>query len=103
MIGLADSAIQAGPNTPFEPATKPTMYFIGVTTGKSSIMNVFPKWVEHLKLKEVRIKGIDCKVQDDPQTYRHVVQFIQRDPLSRGALVTTHKLDLFNAAEDLFD
>lgn len=26
----------------YAPATRPTFYFIGVTTGKSSIMKVFP-------------------------------------------------------------
>ena len=26
------------------PATQPTLYFIGVTTGKSSIMKVFREW-----------------------------------------------------------
>jgi hypothetical protein len=30
------------------PATQPTLYFIGVTTGKSSIMRVFPKWAKAL-------------------------------------------------------
>jgi len=97
------NAVQACPTTLFEPATKPTMYFIGVTTGKSSIMKVFPKWAEYLKFGHVQIKGIDCKMHDDRRTYRRVVEFIKRDPLSRGALVTTHKLDLLNAAADLFD
>ena len=31
---------------PYPPADKPTMYFIGVTTTKSSIMKVFPAWME---------------------------------------------------------
>ena len=35
--------------------------------------------------------------------YRAVVTFIKEDPLSVGALVTTHKIDLFAAAKDLFD
>ncbi|MEM1098961.1 MAG: shikimate dehydrogenase [Planctomycetota bacterium] len=82
------------------------MYFIGVTTGRSSIMNVFPRWAEHLGLggpDRVRIQGIDCKWHDDPAVYRRVVEFIRDDPLSRGALVTTHKIDLLNACQDLFD
>jgi shikimate 5-dehydrogenase len=40
---------------------------------------------------------------DSPDRYRAVVEFIRDDPLSLGALVTTHKLDLFAAARDLFD
>lgn len=86
-----------------EPADRPTILFIGVTTGKSSIMNVFPRWAEYLKLGEVAIRGVDCKLHDDPQAYRRVVEHIRRDPLTRGALVTTHKIDLLHACRDLFD
>jgi shikimate 5-dehydrogenase len=32
-----------------------------------------------------------------------VTQFLKDDPLSEGALVTTHKLDLYKACEDIFD
>lgn len=85
------------------PATKPTFYFIGVTTGKSSIMRVFPAWVRHLGLGDCQIRGIDCKWHDDPEVYRAVVTFLKNDKLSLGGLVTTHKLDLLKAARDLFD
>jgi shikimate 5-dehydrogenase len=87
----------------FEPATVPTFYFIGVTTAKSSIMKVFPEWARHLGLGEVAIRGIDFVPHDDPVRYRAAVDFLKSDPLSLGALVTTHKLDLFAACRDLFD
>ncbi len=96
-------AVQATLDPPYPPATKPTMYFIGVTTGKSSIMKVFPGWARHLRLGDVQIKGIDCKWHDDPEVYRRVVQFIKEDELSLGALVTTHKLDLLKACRGMFD
>jgi shikimate 5-dehydrogenase len=83
-------------------ARRPTFYFIGMTTTKSSIMKVFPKWAEHLGLGDVPIAGIDCRWHDDPEVYRSVVDFIKDDPLSLGALVTTHKLDLLAAARDRF-
>ena len=86
-----------------ESATKPTLYFIGVTTGKSSIMKVFPKWAEALGLGDVCIKGIDLPLHAPAEDYRAVVAFLKRDPLSLGALVTTHKLDLFHACRDQFD
>ncbi|MFO8007725.1 MAG: shikimate dehydrogenase [Candidatus Brocadiia bacterium] len=73
-----------------------------MTTSESSIMRVFPAWAEHLGLDAV-IKGVDCRWHDDPQVYRHVVAFLKGDPLSLGALVTTHKMDLLNACRDLFD
>ncbi len=41
-----------------EKATRPTMYFIGVTTTQSSIMKTFPIWAEALGSDAV-IKGID--------------------------------------------
>ena len=86
-----------------ERATQPTMYFIGVTTGKSSIMKVFPDWAEALGFGNATIKGIDIAIHAEPQIYRDVVSFIKSDPLSLGALVTTHKIDLYDAAHDLFD
>jgi shikimate dehydrogenase len=85
------------------PKLKPTFYFVGVTTGKSSIMKVFPLWMKELGRPEIVIEGIDCKIHDDPQVYRQVVSFIKSDPNSLGGLVTTHKVDLYTAARDLFD
>lgn len=96
-------AIQATVDTRYEPAGRPTMYFIGVTTGKSSIMRVFPRWAGHLGLADAEIRGIDCKWHDAPEVYRRAVEFIKGDPLSLGALVTTHKIDLLAACRDLFD
>jgi shikimate 5-dehydrogenase len=87
----------------FKPAVKPTLYFIGVTTTKSSIMKVFPKWAEALGLDDVEIRGIDLPLHAPTEDYRKVTQFLKDDPLSAGALVTTHKLDLYKACEDLFD
>lgn len=85
------------------PAEKPTFWFIGVTTAQSSIMRVFPEWARHLGLGDVAMKGIDLVPHDHPDRYREVVAFLKSDSLSRGALVTTHKLDLFAAARDMFD
>lgn len=50
-----------------------------------------------------RLQGIDLPLHTPAEHYRTVVEFIKRDPLSVGALVTTHKIDLFRAASDLFD
>jgi shikimate 5-dehydrogenase len=84
------------------PATRPTLWFIGVTTAQSSIMRVFPAWAAYLGL-DAAIAGIDLPLHAEPAAYRKAVSFIKDDPLSRGALVTTHKIDLFKAARDLFD
>jgi len=78
------------------------MYFIGVTTRQSSIMRVFPKWSEILGLG-AEIVGYDAPIHAPPEVYRAIVQHIKSDPLSMGALVTTHKIDLLQATRDLFD
>lgn len=84
-------------------AGKRTMYFIGVTTHRSSIMKVFPRWAEFLNLGDVVMQGMNFQWHDQPEHYRRAVAFIKQDPLSCGALVTTHKLDLLHACRDQFD
>lgn len=86
----------------YDRATEPTFYFIGVTTGKSSIMKVFPLWAKALGLN-ARIKGIDLPLHAPAEMYREAVSFLKNDKLSLGALVTTHKIDIYNACKDLFD
>ena len=88
---------------PIVTKTVPTFYFIGVTTSKSSIMKVFPLWMKVLGREEVVIEGIDCLIHDSADVYRRAVAQIKYDPLSLGALVTTHKIDLLDAARDMFD
>ncbi len=90
---------------PYHIVTKkvPTFYFVGVTTGQSSIMKVFPRWMEALGRLDVVIEGIDHKPHDERQAYRRTVTQMKYDPLSLGALVTTHKIDLLEAARDMFD
>ncbi len=86
----------------FNPALEPTMYFIGVTTAYSSIMNIFPRWSTELQLGAA-IVGIDLPLNADSGLYREVVSFIKHDPLSLGALVTTHKMNILKAAKTEFD
>ncbi|MBV9488564.1 MAG: shikimate dehydrogenase, partial [Verrucomicrobia bacterium] len=90
-------------SAPYAPASRPTMYFIGVSTAQSSIVNVFPRWADFLEIPDARLTGVDFPLHAEPAAYRAVVEFIKADPLSQGALVTTHKIDLFSACQDLFD
>jgi shikimate 5-dehydrogenase len=80
----------------------PTFYFVGVTTGSSSIMAVFPKWMEALG-QDAQIRGIDLPPHAPAEDYRQVAGFIKSEPLALGALVTTHKLDLYAACAGMFD
>src|SRR5687767_12165981 len=87
----------------FQPAVRPTMHFIGVTTRQSSINAIFPRWAKRLGLGDCELRGMDFPLHADPQRYRDAVEFIKRDPLSLGALVTSHKVDLFAASAAQFD
>ncbi|OGO19529.1 MAG: shikimate dehydrogenase, partial [Chloroflexi bacterium RBG_16_48_8] len=81
----------------------PTFFFVGVTTRNSSIMSVFPRWVEALGRSNVMIEGIDHPLHDDHELYRQTVAQIKFNPLSLGALVTSHKIDILEAAGEMFD
>jgi shikimate 5-dehydrogenase len=85
------------------PTTQPTIHFIGVSTQRSSIRRVFPVWARELGLSNAELHGIDLPLRAGREAYRSVVNFIRSDPLSCGALVTTHKIDLYHACADLFD
>jgi len=85
-----------------KPQDKPTMYFIGVTTTQSSIMKIFPKWSDILSL-DAQLIGYDAPIHAPDETYRAIVEHIKADPMTKGALVTTHKIDLLDACRDLFD
>ncbi|MVA74577.1 shikimate dehydrogenase [Auraticoccus sp. F435] len=78
------------------------MGFVGVTTGSSSIMAVFPVWAELLDLPTRRLVGYDLPLDAGPERYRALVDEIAADPAHRGALVTTHKMNLWAAAHDRF-
>ncbi|MEM8862249.1 MAG: shikimate dehydrogenase [Chloroflexota bacterium] len=78
-------------------------YFVGVTTGGSSVNQLFPKWMQVLGRPDVGLKGIDHPLDDDPENYRRTVERIKNEPDCVGALVTTHKLNVVKAASDLFD
>ncbi len=83
--------------------TVPTFYFIGVTTGQSAMVKIFPQWMEALGRPEIILEGYDCKIHDEPARYQQIVASLKQDPMALGALITTHKLDLLAATRDQFD
>jgi shikimate 5-dehydrogenase len=77
--------------------------FIGVTTGSSSIMRIFPRWREVLDLgADLELVGRDIPVGAPPSEYRQAVQELIDDPGAVGALVTTHKIGIYQEGRDLF-
>jgi shikimate 5-dehydrogenase len=77
--------------------------FVGVTTTKSAIMRVFPVWAAHLELNGVTMSGHDLPLHAAPERYRELVAGIGSRSADLGALVTSHKIDLFKACSDMFD
>src|SRR5258708_10688230 len=79
------------------------MYFIGVTTGASSIHNFFHRWTALAGVHDAVLTGIDIPLGAAPDLYRDAVRTILDDPDACGALVTTHKTAAYEHARDLFD
>jgi len=77
------------------------MRFIGVSTANSSIMKIFPNWSRTLGLNAV-ISGIDIPLNASKDDYVSAVTQMMKDPGCHGALVTTHKLALYQYAKSLF-
>jgi shikimate 5-dehydrogenase len=94
--------MMSNPQDALIPRSVPTLYFVGVSTAHSSIMKVFPQWSKVLGIG-AEIAGYDAPLHAPAEVYRAVVEHIRADPLSRGALVTTHKINLLEATRDLFD
>jgi len=82
---------------------RPTFYFIGVTTSKSSIVKIFPLWIKELGLPDTRLEGYDIEIHGPVEKYRKIIEHIKYNDKALGGLVTTHKIDIVQAAGDLFD
>ena len=78
------------------------MLFIGVSTEGSSIFELFPGWTQILGI-DATLEGHDIPLRAPPEAFRAAVERIGGDPARLGALVTTHKVDVFEHAGDLFD
>lgn len=78
------------------------MLFIGVSTSGSSIFELFPRWAEILGI-EGSIEGYDIPLGAPPDAFGTAVERIGSDEALLGALVTTHKVDIYRHAGELFD
>ena len=74
------------------------MRFIGVSTANSSIMKIFPIWSKTLGLDAV-IMGIDIPLNAGKAEYVSAINQMVNDPNCHGALVTTHKLAIYEQAK----
>lgn len=78
------------------------MLFIGVSTSGSSIFELFPRWAAILGI-EASLEGYDIPLGAPPEAFRAALEHIAADPRRLGALVTTHKVDVYEHAGELFD
>ena len=74
-----------------------------MSTGGSLALELFPLWLKTLGLPETAIQGHDIPVRGPRDAFREIVRRIREESRTVGALVTTHKMDILAAAEDLFD
>ena len=81
---------------------KKVMRFIGVSTGASSINKTFPKWSEILNLN-AELRGLDIPIGASAAQYRRALDEMLSDSNCVGALVTTHKIALYEGAKDRFE
>jgi shikimate 5-dehydrogenase len=79
------------------------MGFVGVSTAESSITRIFPRWAEILGLPTRALTGFDLPLDATAPDYRAVISQIAADSEMPGALITTHKIGVYQAAADLFD
>lgn len=77
------------------------LYFVGVSTAASGIMTIFPEWAKSLGLS-AGMHGVDLPVGARPDDVRSAVDALAADPRAVGALVTTHKASVWDAAADRF-
>jgi shikimate 5-dehydrogenase len=84
------------------PADRPTLYFLGVSTGSSSIQRVFPAWAAELGLEGAVLRGIDLPIGAPSDDTRRIVEFLREDELGVGMQITSHKIAVGTAARDLF-
>lgn len=78
------------------------MYFIGVDTRASSSHRYFPRWAEIVGAPGATLEGLDAPAGASGSQIRSMVERVRDDGASRGALVTTHKVAVYDAAQDLF-
>lgn len=78
------------------------MLFIGVSTSGSSIFDLFPRWARILGI-DASIEGYDIMLGAPPDAFRAAVEHVVADSATLGALVTTHKVDIYRHAGELFE
>ncbi len=81
---------------------EPIMLFIGVTTSKSFVKEVFSSWIKIIGV-EANLVGVDLRLNSSRDDYRNVISNIKTKSNILGALVTSHKANIYDNSLDYFD
>lgn len=76
------------------------VWFLGVSTGASTIHEALPRWGEVLG-RPLECVGVDLPLDSPPEAYRGFLDDLAAAP-ALGAVVTSHKTALYRAAADRF-
>jgi shikimate dehydrogenase len=83
-------------------AARGVLLFVGVDTHGSSIVRLFPRWAELLRL-DAAVEGVDLPLGAEPAAYRAVVERVVGDRGIAGAVITSHKTGVYRHAGGLLD
>jgi len=76
--------------------------FLGISTAGSLAHRTFPGW-SRLFCPGAVMRGTDLPADATPAEFRELVTAMTANPRVLGAVVTSHKLRLFRACQDLLD
>ena len=81
----------------------PDLYlFIGISTAGSSVHGAFPVWAALVAPGSV-LRGVDLPEDSSPEQFRRLVRAMRDNPHVHGAVITSHKLRLYRAVDQLLD
>src|SRR5690554_2977351 len=75
--------------------------FLGVDTTGSAVHRSFPLWGAALGLDGVVLRGVNLPAGTSPAAWRDLLADMAGNPRVRGAVVTDHKLRLYDACRDM--
>lgn len=82
--------------------TASEIWFLGVSTGSSTIHRALPRWAGELG-RPLRVRGVDLPLGAPAGAYRRFCRDLAADPSALGAVVTSHKAALHRAARSAVD
>lgn len=81
---------------------EPLCVFVGISTAGSGIHRVYPSWAPLFAPGSV-LRGLDLPEHASPRQYRDVVTAMAANPDIGSAVITSHKLRLYQACHDMID